>query len=341
MVKIILILIKLIIGYFAFSGMLSLTALYLTNGLSTFLTFYATRNILKFKTWQFAVILIDLAIPIVGFITMGIFYFLTPLYFKIYDKHNKLLEDNDNGFDEQFSKYMQIQNARVQRVEMDSMQDKLLDSIQIQPYIDIFLGNNTDLKISACIKLSDFQNVQSVYLLKTALQDKEYEVRYMANNALENIEKKLIDKIDLLTDNIEKFPNLITYYKERAYTYLTIFNLNILDKYIGKMFLKRALDDLRHVVKYEPDNFHTYLNIAQVYTYLNMNEELILLVDKALKLDITEEHKSKLRYYRCEANFNKRNIGAVIKDSMNIDISYLDFDKVKESVNYWKEMSHE
>lgn len=341
MLKLILVSIKLTLGYFAFVGKISLGELYTINILTVLLTYHIFNKLINFKTWLLAIIIIDSFIPILGFFSIAIFLLLSPFYKNIYCNISDDENTETSSFDEQFEKYIQIQQARVQKFEINSMQDKLFNAIRIQPYIDILLGHDTDIKLSVCIKITQFQTAQSIYLLKMALQDKEYEVRYMANNAIENIEKKLIDKIELLSSNIEKFPNMHSYYKERAYTYLTIFNLNILDTFIGKMFLERALNDLRHVILNEPEHFHTYINIAQIYTYLDMNNEVITLVEKALKLDMGDEYKTKLLYYRCEAYFKLKRLDLIIEDSKNIDISFMDFQKVKDSVSFWKEISFE
>lgn len=342
MLKFLLIAIKLTLVYFALTSRISFLQLYLLNSLTIFITYNVFKQIIKYKAWILAIIIIDTALPIIGFFAIAIFVALSPIYKMVYNKaYRDEIVDNTHDLDSHFQKYIQLQNARIQKVDLSSMQDKLLDSIQIQPYIDILLGHDTDMKISACIKLSQFQTFQTVYLLKMALQDKEYEVRYMANNALTGIEKKLIDKIDILTDNINKFPHLYTYYKERAYTYLTIYKLNILDNYIGKMFLERALNDLRVVISNEPDNFNTYTSIAEVYTHLDMNDEVITLVNKSLLLDISGEHKTKLLYYRCEAYFKQKRFDLIVQDSLNLDSKYMDFKKIKESVIFWKEFTVE
>jgi hypothetical protein len=206
--------------------------------------------------------------------------------------------------------------------------------------IDIFLGSNTDLKISACIKLSQFTNESSVKLLKLALQDQEYEVRYMANNALGSIEKKLIDKVDLLTENINKFPNISGNYKERAFTYISIYQLNILEETIGELFLRRALDDLMYLLKSSPEAHHTYLTIIQVFTYLNMNDEVIDLADEALKQpDLNEEHLSKLLFFKAEALYNKKDFNNVVRIIKDINPKYLSYEKVQDSLAFWKEVS--
>lgn len=342
MLNFLFIILKLILGFFAIKGELSLIQLYLLNTLTVGFTYLMAKKTIKHSTWIFSVVLIDFSIPLLGFFALVLFTFLSPWYRKSYQNYNRHWKNDDQSDPEQlFNRQMQIQTVLTQKVELNSLDNKLHESVQIQPYIDIFLGEDTELKISACMKLSRFQNFQSVQLLKIALQDNEYEVRYMANNSLENIEKKLIDKIDLLSENIDKFPTIMAYYKERAYTYLTIYNLSILDSYLGKMFLQRALDDLRHALRFEPDSFHLYLTIAQTYTYLDMNTEVITLVEKATQLDLTEEEKTKLYYYRCEAYFKTGSIHKVVHDSKQINSEYMNFDKVKESVDYWRGMSHD
>jgi len=326
---------------------LSLIAIFLLSLINTYTfiilnTFTALLSILIFKNIKksnsIPLVLIDIFVPIAGFISIIIFSLLVPIYKNIYkDKKNEneeVIEAHELDVSE-FDKELELQSARTNTINFENIDENLYDSFQIQPYIDIILGDNTDMKVNACIMLSRFETTDSVKLLKKALQDENYEVRYMANNALGQLEQNLLNIIDLLNENIKKHPATLDYYKERAINYINIHRLGILDVSISKTFLIRAMDDLEFLVERNLKDHTIYLQLANVYINLDMNIELINF-NKRFIHTIDDEHiVQKMYFYEIEALFKEKRFNDLINKSKQMSTKKIEFNFIKDITLYW------
>jgi len=298
-----------------------------------------------------SLILIDIALPVVGLGSILLFRAIKPLYNRIYSKENLRLkesEDVNNAIasnhglsTKEFQKEMDYQSAKTNIIHTDIIEQTLYDSFQIQPYVDIFLGKNVDMKVNACIKLSSFETTQAVSLLRKALQDKDYEVRYMANNALGTLEQNLLSIIDLLNENIKKHPANLDYYKERAINYIKIYKLNILDTTISILFLKRALEDLEFLVERNVDDYSIYLQLCNAYINLDMNTEVINFCKRIdlSKLDITTLEK--IKFYEAESYFKLKDFKSLTTKSKDMNSDNINFEFIRNITEYWANINEQ
>jgi hypothetical protein len=292
----------------------------------------------KKKSYLIPIALIDISLPIIGFTSVCIFSILTPFYAYLYKPK---LSEEENMVDAheldlvEFDKELELQSAKSNTLTFDSIDENLFDSFQIQPYIDVILGDNTDMKVNACIKLSNFETTDSVKLLKKALQDKNYEVRYMANNALGQLEQNLLNIIDLLNENIKKHPATFDYYKERAINYIKIYRLGILDSSISKNFLKRAMEDLEFLVERNLKDHSIYLQLANVYINLEMNIELINFNKRFIDKITDEQIVQKMYFYEIEALFKEKRFNELITKSKQMSTKKIEFPFIKDITHYW------
>ncbi len=293
----------------------------------------------------------DIAVPILFTCAFITFNLLKPFYRNAYKKReidlieeikeeeeNLLLDSGDISRDKNFEQTMLYQSAKLNHERDLDYHELLLSSAQLQAYVDIIQGDETDTKVNACIMLSKFQTVNSIKLLRLALQDDEYEVRYMANNALGKLEQELLSRIDILSENIEKYPNQLQNYLKRAHSYTSIVWLNLLDKSLSNLFLEKALSDFRHLLVKQPENFSLYTSIANCYLKLGLQEEMLLLASQAKKLNLEDEDIAKISFYEAEAFYELGQYDKVVQLCNMIKRTKTPIGLIKERSEYWAEV---
>lgn len=288
------------------------------------------------RAWITPILIIDALVPFYSTLIIFCYLLLNPLYLRIY---RNFQEENIHEIDQaDFLSDTEYKVAKTQIFDSKDEENQLFDSFQLQPYLDIIYSNDIDKKISVCIKLANFHTQESIYILKNALQDINYEVRYMANNSLNKIEQSFMSEIDILSENILKFPQDPELYKLRGNNYLKLHNIGLLDNFLAHSFLEKALDDFRYVIQNKPDEYTIYLKIAYIYLKLKLYNELDLLVEKSSALPLDSEDRSKLQFYRLESLFNQKKFPQLIEASKNIDLSSVSHTKIKDPTLYWREL---
>ncbi|MFT6068194.1 MAG: glutaredoxin-related protein [Bacteriovoracaceae bacterium] len=283
-----------------------------------------------------AFLVIDIFLPVFGFIAIGIFLLLEPLYNRIYKNSEIDVYDIPLG-EENFNDYTTEKRVLIKGVSEEKIEDELYENYQIQPYLDIFNQEDLDLKLNAIEKLSRSFSNESVQILKKGLDDPSYEVRYFANNALDKIEKKMFSKIDIAADNIKRFPNDYHNYNTRGQLYLDTYFLGILDNSLKDFFLERSLYDFIFSLQVNPKQSHLYLKITQIYLQQEDFNKVLDIADQALENELSEEDRAKIQFYRAEANYNLKNYEKIPEDCESSKKVGILYEKVKESSDWWSE----
>tara|TARA_R110000868_G_scaffold136049_4_gene348803 strand:- start:3191 stop:4219 length:1029 start_codon:yes stop_codon:yes gene_type:complete len=292
--------------------------------------YWLLKDMIRNKSWRLALLTLDLFVPFYGLLSVFLAFGLS--FFFSYSTKSK--EESESFYLKDFEKNIVTKQNNIEFAQIESFKDK--ETAFIQPYLDIFQGKNTDLKIDACIKLSAFDDAASVKLLKIALQDDQYDVRYMANNALDKIEKKFMLDLEQLSKLISKYPETIENYLSRSEVYSQLYATGILDDTISKYFLGKALVDLEYVCKHQPENFFVYMKLAYIHTQLAQFEELLAIADTALSLNIDENESNKMLFFRAEALFALRDFDAVAATVKLINLKKVKYDKILVSASYWR-----
>ena len=332
MLKLLLVLIisaKLALSYELLVGRLSLDIyiLFITPVFSVSY-YYLLKQFIRNKTWRLSLVVLDLCLPFYGVLSVFLIAFLN-IFFK--RSNNDAPEDNFYLKDFE-SSILQIQNNLLS--QKSSKADT--DVSRLEPYLDIFNGNNTDLKIDACIKLSYAKDKSSIELLKIALQDEQYDVRYMANNALDKIEKKFMLELEQVSGLITKHPLITDNYLLRSEIYSQLASSGILDETVTDYFLNKALSDLNYVLAYHPKNHFVYLKLAYIFTQQNKYEELLAITNKALQLEVDDNEKNKILFFAAEAAFALRDFGLLQQFISQLNLKKVKYNKILVSSLFWK-----
>ena len=326
-----LLLLKGYLGYlFLIEKLDAFYYVFIISPIFSFVFYWLLRSIIRNKSWRLTLIVLDFCVPFYGVLSVVLTFALS-IFFK-YSSSEK--GDSESFYLKDFEKNIVTKQNNIEFAQIESLKDKEVN--YIQPYLDIFNGRNVDLKIDACIKLSSFDDPSSVKLLKVALQDDQYDVRYMANNALDKIEKKFMLELEQLSKLIAKYPETIENYLSRSEVYSQLYSTGILDQTISKFFLTKSLKDLQFVRTHQPENFFVYMKLAHIHTQLGQFEELLNIADTALSLNIDENEANKMLFFRAEALFALRKFEMLTQTVKLINLKKVKYEKILNSSIYWR-----
>lgn len=239
--------------------------------------------------------------------------------------------------EEHFRRYTSSQESRIAHDYVSANQEKILyNSSQIEPFLDLIEGTDLDLKISAIGKLAQIRSRESIAILKIALDDDNYEVRYFASSSLSLMEKMLIADIEQLNRTISEVPadhGLVT---KRGLAYLSMYYLGIVDPSIAHVFLEQALNNFLYSLQLKGDQTYLFVKILEIYNYLKEYERMVDIIPDILQKTISDEDRVKVQFYQAEAHFHLRRFQDLKKDCETISQKNVNIPLMQESVSLWK-----
>jgi tetratricopeptide (TPR) repeat protein len=275
--------------------------LFLWNPLTAYVLFKAHQRVQENKLYPYTILFLDVFLPTVGLLSLSLFY-LAGFVFRNINYHE---ESEDLLYPYESSSFHDFEiNKKVELESFTNDQGDLLESFDVEPLQQVLIGEyDKELKISAIEKLSRIADREAIKILKKGLKEKEYEVRYFSNGALEEIEKARLERINSYTEAILENPDNTDHYNERATAYLEVYRLGLLDKSVEKAFLEKALFDFMTSLSLGPTQSYLYTRIIEINLLLGNYKELISLSEYAIASPITDEDKAKIHFYQAEAHY--------------------------------------
>ncbi len=287
------------------------------------------------KTKTIFVGVLDIFVPLFGFPFFCVFLALGPIFKKIYQEEENEVYIIPLG-EKQFKTYTSEKKALIEKKTDKEREAELFDSFQIQPYLDIFEGDDLGLKVNAIEKLSSMGNARSVALLKLALNMADYEVRYFSNNALESLDKEILSQVEVATEDVLNRPEDYNCYNVRGTCYLEAYLLGILDKTAEIFFLEKSLFDFLTSLSLNPGQSYLYVKITQIYLKLEKYKELEDLAKIALKTNLKPEDMAKVHFYLAESKYIRGDFKGVIEQCEEAIKYPVEFKLIRESINWWR-----
>jgi tetratricopeptide (TPR) repeat protein len=163
----------------------------------------------------------------------------------------RLLHHDKGQTVDDYTDYISLKNYE-DTISSGSVDEMIHRELEIQSYIDIIRGPNLALKKALIGKIIDEYEwtPHAVELLKTALDDEEYEIRSYASTALSEVEDRINQHIRKLEENLGRDQENTTLKLKLARSYLDYVKLGLLDDGSADRYLKSAgnmLDDAEKV----------------------------------------------------------------------------------------------
>ncbi|PIP95450.1 MAG: hypothetical protein COW00_15640 [Bdellovibrio sp. CG12_big_fil_rev_8_21_14_0_65_39_13] len=304
------------------------------NPISAFLFAFAIKkrggNPLEYLSF----FLIDTLIPVFGFFSMLLYYLSGPIYKKIYRNHRIDVFDLPMG-EEVFIEHVQDKKLLRQDVKEGRIENIVKNNVEIEPYVDILSGKDLKLKINVIEKLTRMGTPASVQILKKALIDQTYEVRYFANNALEKIEKRMLAAIDTATETISKHSDDYRNYNFRGTLYLDFYTLGILDKETGRSFLEKSMYDFLFSLQLNSNQSYLFVKITHIHLLVRNFEQVISVATQALNSKLNSDDRGKVHFYRAEAMFHLGQFLNVVDECKLVGNEEVQYKLIKDSSDFW------
>jgi hypothetical protein len=311
---------------------------YFINPITGFIIFFCLPTDNKNKNpFNLSICIVDIFMPGFGVVSLSIFGFIMFLVRKVYKKMGSEVYELPQT-DEEFEHYLLEKKIRLSEETAETQTRDLLDSLTIEPYVDIFESDNKELKLNAIDKLSKLKDASSVGLLKMALEDEEYEVKYFANNALGKIEESLLAEVDSISENIKNNPSEYTFYNARGALYLNIYRIDILDRVTSEFFLEKALYDFIFSLQLNGSQPDVYVRITSIYILKKEFSRVVDIATDALEQELSEADREKILFYRAEAYFNLRQFKNLKGDCTQIADMHSDFDLIQKTSEWWRDI---
>ncbi len=132
-----------------------------------------------------------------------------------------------------------IQEEIAARTEIRSEDDetRIHDELMVQPYVDIMLGPNRNLKKTLITKIINSWTPNGIDLLKIALGDIDYDIRSYAATGLRRIEDQMSSKVVELKEKLRSEPQNTEGKLELARLYLYMIRKGIADPSLSEHYL--------------------------------------------------------------------------------------------------------
>jgi hypothetical protein len=290
---------------------------------------------IPFRSYAVGWTVIEVFAPVFATLALGMFYFLLPIVRKIGG------DDDETSYRLPFGEehYQKFITTRQEQVAFEAPQldeeGQLHDSFQIEPFLDILEGHDLELKINAIGKLSAVRTRESITLLRHALNDGDYEVKYFANNSLALMEQSLVTEIEALSLKIERYPWDHTNLTKRGLGYLHMYYLGIIEKAIGTSFLARAMADFRASLVLEPGQEYLKVKVLEIHTHAGEFARVLELTDDIDSAFAGVEERVKAKFYRAEALFRTGQYEQLPRLSQEIRQSGVEVPLMTDVVDLW------
>ncbi len=284
--------------------------------------FYKSRFKIPWFSVCFSLIFLPLALlPWVG----SLFYLITTacLFFLTSDKDVPY-----SAVDENKELFELFEFGTAQKIEQE-WSERLLEELDIEPFVDILKRGDIELKKGVISKLADIANPISIKLLKLALSNIDAEVRLMASKALSGLEEEMLD--DILTTQIaaERDHKNVTAQNELGHMLYRYANVGLLDQATQKFYFEKSI--------------HAYLSSLQVNSkqedILMLVGEILLFVQNYSKAEEIFRRVLELKPGDPDAQLNLCNALLGIRDFKRLSQECSDLEAVsteKELYQYWK-----
>lgn len=276
--------------------------------------------------WIFLVfaLVIDSVLPFFGFF-MNLSFFM--IYKALKPFHSITEEETliKATSDPRFAEFLRLKKAKLEEQFKTNLEEKLLQALQIEPYLDILRSQDTDLKLSVLDLLSKKESRPAIKLLRLALSETNYEVQFFANNALSKIEQEMMRRINNENINVSFYPNDFENYNKRGEAYLNFVKIEMVDARSAEYFLRHALSDFEKSLELNPAQEIVAFETVYIYLKLLSPEEALSKI-KSLKFK-DPLLQAKYLLYRAEVYFKLREFSRMTEDLNEIDAMDVKFER--------------
>ncbi|MBI4404442.1 MAG: tetratricopeptide repeat protein [Deltaproteobacteria bacterium] len=157
-------------------------------------------------------------------------------------------------------------------------------AVAVQPFLDVLKSKDFEAKKLTIMRLSYSSTSESIRLLKIAQKDSNYDIQYLATNALLAIESEWYTEIKTLERSVELDPS-VTLQNDLVSSYLRVCGSGLFTRTIEHIYLKRALVHAQLCVQLRPKDAGFHTSLGKVYLYLDNYSQALECFERAVHLE--------------------------------------------------------
>lgn len=216
------------------------------------------------------------------------------------------------GLVEEIERAMKTEMTPTYRLPIPNLTQFIHEEMELQPIVDIFHGQDNELKREAIGLAKVMRDPSTTNALKKALNDPDLEIKIFAAQTLSALEKDFFRDIEEACDQIDQAPSDAEGYKRLAEVYVRYCESGLLDKSLKEYYLRLALEKFKKCLTLMGDGDADVLTkIGRVYMKLGNYSEALIYLKAAINRD-----KRNLEAYlaKAEVDYCLRKFGDTVKD---------------------------
>ncbi|HIC90952.1 MAG TPA: hypothetical protein EYP21_02605 [Syntrophaceae bacterium] len=224
--------------------------------------------------------------------------------------HKTLLRKK--GLVDEIEKAMKTEMTPVYSLPSPNLTQFIVEEMELQPMVDIFHGQDSELKRGAIDLAKVMRDPSAINTLKKALNDPNLEIKIFAAQTLSTLEKDFFKNIEWARDQIHQAPSDAQGYKRLAEIYVRYCESGLIDKALEEYYLGLALMGFKKCLSLMGDRDADLLTkIGRVYMKLENYLDALTYLKAAINQDRTN-----LEAYlaKAEVDYCLRKFGDTVKD---------------------------
>ena len=263
----------------------------------------------------------------------GSLLILTTLTYLVFVKKDKKMAFSVEDMEADMYQFFEFEKPERSEEELG---ETLARALEIEPYVDILKGHDTELKKGALNKLSEIVDPNSVKIMRIALHDDNAEVRLMASKSLSKIEETINNELVSAIERVNKEPRNIDARNSLGTVYYRYASLNLHDESSQHFHLQNALNEFLTSLQINPKQEKILLFLGKIFLLIHNFEKAKEIFRKIIQIN---PKKLTPHLLLCDAYLGTKEFLPLQGECEYIKNNFKKTTNIQELIEYW--LQHE
>ncbi|HCU24241.1 MAG TPA: hypothetical protein DF383_04410 [Deltaproteobacteria bacterium] len=288
---------------------------------------FAPNHAGKKNAWNLIAALLTLFLPVAGWLLGGLFFTMVQTQF-IKERAKRTIRMNEAALGLSYRPPPPF----VFPIQL-SREEKIRESIDLIPIIDILNGEDINFKRAAIEKLAKLATPSAVSILLNYRCSHALQVRFFATSSLHRIKKQFDDQLEAAKLQLEKQQDTPAARLFLAKTYLHYIQVGLLDTTTQEVYRKEALSHLLFCFNSGHQSAEVYKLILQIYSEQPEWEKELALLHS---LEGTSDDSEEIQQMKAKVLYETQRFSEMVE--MFSTLQFQDR-KLKNIAQWWKTVS--
>jgi len=259
----------------------------------------------------------------------GSLLFLAALIYLIFVRKDEKKAFSSEDMEEEMYGFFEFEKPQKSEEELGEV---LSRALEIEPYIDILMGRDTELKKGALNKLSEIITPNSVKIMRTALHDDNPEVRLIASQSLSKIEETINNDLASASERVSQSPRSIEARNNLGALYYRYALLDIHDETTRRFHLQKALNEFLSSLQENCGQEKILLLLGKIFLHIQNYPKAAEIFKKIIEFKPEELDP---RILLCNAYLGLKNFPLLQDECTYIKNNFKQSETTLELLGYW------